>query len=37
MVKNQPCSEGGADSIPGQGTKIQHAWWAATKPTRHNC
>ena len=25
VVKNPPCNEGGAGSIPGRGTKIPHA------------
>ena len=27
MAKTQPCKAGGGGSIPGQGTKIQHASW----------
>ena len=26
VVKNMPCSVGNTGSIPGQGTKIPHAW-----------
>ena len=27
MAKTPPCKAGGGGSIPGQGTKIQHASW----------
>ena len=35
MVKTSPSNAGGADSVPGRGAKVPHAWGPKTQNLKH--
>jgi len=36
VVKTSPSNVGGADSVPGRGAKIPHAWGPKTQNLKHS-